>query len=270
MPPAGSAPQRSTPVTLQSRSDGGGKADGSHAADLVRALAGLTALSGLPGLAACGGGGEATPNTKPDQAPRLGVLRPGDLSLQEGLRVVAGRQAAGEPRCSAREAPQRPLHLHRPAPLRPGLPGWTAGNPHVKTPHLDRLAGEGVLFERATPPTRSAPPPGPASSPGATRGPTACGATGCPCRGTRASSPGPWRTPATTAGWWASCTWGPASGSAPSPATTTASGLPLGARPVPPLAENAYHHWLQARAPGAVRARRAGGLGAPAGIYGAT
>ena len=32
-------------------------------AALGRALAGLTALSGLPGLAACGGGGEATPNT---------------------------------------------------------------------------------------------------------------------------------------------------------------------------------------------------------------
>jgi arylsulfatase A-like enzyme len=40
------------------------------------------------------------------------------------------------------------------------------GNPFVRTPHLDRLAREGVRFERcyaATAPTRSAAPPVPAS-----------------------------------------------------------------------------------------------------------
>ena len=36
---------------------------------LVRALAGLTALSGLPALAACGGGGEASPDSRSRTRP---------------------------------------------------------------------------------------------------------------------------------------------------------------------------------------------------------
>jgi arylsulfatase A-like enzyme len=38
-----------------------------------------------------------------------------------------------------------------------------AGTPYMRTPHIDRLAAEGALFERAFPPRRSAAPTAPAS-----------------------------------------------------------------------------------------------------------
>ncbi|MEZ4639078.1 MAG: sulfatase-like hydrolase/transferase [Caldilineaceae bacterium] len=135
------------------------------------------------------------------------------------------------------------------------------GNEYVQTPTIDRLAAEGVLFERCY---VQNPVCGPSRQPG--DGPLrpqswAVRQRPSPCPSTSRCWARPSTMAATTAVWWARCTWPPATADAPKRRDDGFSFYQWAHDPSHGSPENQYHRWLKTHHPDLYAAASSQGLG---------